>query len=74
MTTGEKNEINAILRECFHYFAQNNMIRGSDEIKMMYYVRDKIALRITETSSFGGAFDRTPTSMREVGRAELSDI
>lgn len=74
MTTGDKNEINAILRECFHYFAQNNMIRGSDELKMMYYIRDKIALRVTETSSFGGAFDRVPDNIKDSGRTELVDI
>lgn len=73
MTTGEKNEINSILRECFRYFVQNNMIRQSDELKMMYYIRDKIALRVTETSSYAGALDRVETVL-ERSRTELSDI
>lgn len=73
MTTGEKNEINAVLRECFRYFVQNNMIRQSDELKMMYYIRDKIALRVTETSSYGEALTRTETVL-EKQRTELSDM
>lgn len=74
MTGAEKNEINAILKESFRYFVQNNYIHPSNELKMMYYIRDKINLRVAETSSFGQGFGRKPDNISEYGKNELSDM
>lgn len=74
MTANEKNELNAILRECFRYFVQNNMIQASNELKMMYYIRDKVNLRIADTSSYGGAFQRLPNNFTGTDAPELSDM
>ena len=74
MTQAEKNEVNAILLESFRYFVYQHYIPESYADKMRYYIRDKIYLRIADTSTYTGAFERVPDNIGEVGRTELSDI